>query len=34
LLRAAMDLLDFEPAVPTVEACWLAIWNMQTIDIS
>lgn len=25
LLRAAMDLLDLEPAVPTVEACWLAI---------
>lgn len=25
LLRATMDLLDFEPAVPTVEACWLAI---------
>lgn len=24
LLRAAIDLLDFEPAVPIVEACWLA----------
>lgn len=23
LLRAAIDLLDFEPAVPIVEACWL-----------
>lgn len=23
LLRAAIDLLDLEPAVPTVDACWL-----------
>ncbi|KDR05711.1 hypothetical protein L798_04623 [Zootermopsis nevadensis] len=28
LLRAAMDLLDLEPAVPTVEACWLAICSI------
>jgi hypothetical protein len=33
LLRAAMDLLDLDPAVPTVEACWLAICNMQAIYI-
>lgn len=24
LFRAAMDLLDLEPAVPMVDACWLA----------
>jgi hypothetical protein len=24
LFKAAIDLLDFDPAVPTVEACWLA----------
>lgn len=33
LLRAAMDLLDLEPAVPTVEACWLAICSMQVTEM-